>query len=94
MLIPKNIKIFGLLEKENSMKKRAVATFLALACTFTFLAVPAHAYASPSDGSGISTQSETVRWYFRTNNGVREMRLWSITYQKWLTDWIVCPDQP
>lgn len=32
-------------------------------------------------------QEETV-WYFRTYEGMWQMRLWSITYERWLTDWI------
>ncbi len=76
------------------MKKRILATSLALMCAFTLLAAPARAFAPPENDSGISVQSETVRWYYRMNNGVLEMRLWSITYQKWLTEWVVCPEQP
>lgn len=76
------------------MKKRILTTSLALMCAFTLLAAPARAYAPPENDSGISIQSETVRWYYRMNNGVLEMRLWSITYQKWLTDWVPCPEQP
>ena len=76
------------------MKKRILATSLALMCAFTLLAAPARAFAPPENDSGISVQSETVRWYYRMNNGVLEMRLWSITYQKWLTEWGVCPEQP
>lgn len=41
-----------------------------------------------SQGSGEPTRSEETEWYFRTYLGRRQMRLWSITYRKWLTDWI------
>ena len=34
------------------------------------------------------TRAEETRWYFRTYQGVFQMRLWSLTYGKWLTDWI------
>lgn len=37
---------------------------------------------------GDSTQAEETIWYFRTLNGKKQMRLWSLTYGKWLTDWI------
>lgn len=74
------------------MKKRILATALALMCTVTLLVAPVQAYAPPSGDEAI-TYSDTVRWYFRMNNGVREMRLWSITQQRWLTDWIVDPYQ-
>lgn len=31
--------------------------------------------------------NETV-WHYRTNNGVLEKRLWSVTHNCWLTDWM------
>lgn len=40
---------------------------------------------SESDGP---TRAEETEWYFRTYLGRRQMRLWSITYGHWLTDWI------
>lgn len=71
------------------MKKRILTVFMALMCTVTLLAAPAHAYAPPNGGEDEAiTYSDTVRWYFRNNNGVEEMRLWSITRQMWLTDWV------
>jgi len=33
-------------------------------------------------------RAEETIWYFRTYNGMAQMRLWSITYRRWLTDWI------
>ena len=33
-------------------------------------------------------RAEQTQWYYRINNGVLEKRLWSVTYQRWLTDWI------
>ena len=33
-------------------------------------------------------RAEQTEWYYRINNGVLEKRLWSITYGRWLTDWI------
>jgi hypothetical protein len=32
-------------------------------------------------------QEETV-WYFRIYMGRHQMRLWSLTYERWLTEWI------
>ncbi len=34
------------------------------------------------------TRAEETTWYFRVVNGRTQMRLWSITYGKWLTEWI------
>ena len=79
------------------MKQRIVTSIVALLCALTLFATgiaPAYAYAPPSDEGGISTQSEEFCWYFRTRDGVREMRLWSITNQEWVTDWVPCPVQP
>lgn len=36
----------------------------------------------------ITPQAEQTVWCTRTHNGKRQKRLWSITYQRWLTDWI------
>lgn len=42
--------------------------------------------------STVQPKAEETRWYYREYNGNIEKRLWSITYGKWLTDWIyVCP---
>ena len=35
-----------------------------------------------------STRAIETKWYYRTYNGVYQKRLWSLTDQKWLTDWI------
>lgn len=74
------------------MKKRVLAAFVAFICVVSLLAVPVQAYAPSGDGNEAITYSDTVRWYYRMNNGVKEMRLWSITQQKWLTGWIVDPN--
>jgi hypothetical protein len=34
------------------------------------------------------TREEELMWFFRTYNGMRQKRLWSLTYQHWVTDWI------
>ena len=33
---------------------------------------------------------EEFKWYYRTYNGHCQMRLWSVTYGHWVTDWIDC----
>jgi hypothetical protein len=38
--------------------------------------------------SDSSTRAEQTVWYFTLIDGVPYKRLWSITYGKWLTDWI------
>ncbi len=37
----------------------------------------------------VSPRVEQTVWKYRMNNGRLEKRLWSNTYNKWLTDWIV-----
>lgn len=76
------------------MKKRILATVLAVMCVATLMVAPAQAYAPSGAEDQAITYSDTVRWYYRMNNGVLEMRLWSITQGRWLTGWIVCPEQP
>jgi len=53
------------------------------------------AMADGADDSGeteptISAFSEQTQWYYRAYNGKLQRRLWSLTYEKWLTDWIDC----
>ena len=40
------------------------------------------------NGDQITTRAEQVRWYHRIHNGVKQRRLWSITYGYWKTNWI------
>lgn len=79
------------------MKKRILTGAAALLCAVTlFTAGVAPALASPppsGDEGEISARYEEFRWYFRTNHGVEEMRLWSITRGVWVTDWVPVPDQ-
>lgn len=41
-----------------------------------------------SETGEIQPRVEETIWYFRTVDGVKQKRLWSITYGVWLTDWI------
>lgn len=36
----------------------------------------------------ITPYVEVTTWYFRNTAKGKQKRLWSITYGKWLTDWI------
>lgn len=75
--------------------KRILSLLLALAMCFSF-SVAAFAEATADDnGSGYSddapqepSRPEETVWYFAVWGGNRYMRLWSLTYGKWLTDWI------
>lgn len=77
------------------MKQRILAAVGAALCAITLFAAgiaPAHAYAPPSGEGDVSIQEyEQTRIYYRWLNGVRQMRIWSVTKCKWLTDWFDCP---
>lgn len=77
--------------------KRLLSLFLAL-LILASVSVPAFAD-DPVEANGSSeevtvleadsiTRQEETEWHFRTYLGRRQMRLWSITYGHWLTDWI------
>lgn len=77
------------------MKRRFLAFSAAVICALSLVSLPATAQAihrealyTASDEGGIAPHSERVKWYFRTNNGVLEKRLWSITYGHWITAWV------
>ncbi len=42
-----------------------------------------------SSGEVAVPYAEQLEWVHRINDGYIEKRLWSHTYGKWLTDWIV-----
>jgi len=45
-----------------------------------------------SSSEEVMPRAEQREWVWRIHNGNYEKRLWSNTYGKWLTDWIiVCP---
>lgn len=74
------------------MKKRILnlmaVTLLALTL-FAGAVAPAHAYAPPSGEDEAIVYAERVRIYYRTRaDGVQEMRIWSLTQGRWLTDWV------
>lgn len=42
-----------------------------------------------SNISIVTPCAEETEWVYRFVDGQYQKRLWSITYEKWLTDWIV-----
>lgn len=55
---------------------------------FAFESVGNVSVSSEKDPGGPMRPEET-EWYYRiTDTGLIQMRLWSITYGYWLTDWI------
>ncbi len=41
-----------------------------------------------SYNSDITPFAEETEWIYRFYNGETQKRLWSITYERWLTDWM------
>lgn len=77
------------------MKKRVLTLLMASLCALTLISsaiAPAMAAPYSDEGTGIETRAEQFRWYYRTYAGEKQMRLWSITYGVWRTDWIPVPD--
>lgn len=72
------------------MKKFLIIMMTLLAFSFiscgTVLAVDSPAM--PTAQGSNSTRTTETEWFERTYNGKRQKRLWSYTYQCWLTDWI------
>lgn len=76
------------------LRKTIIALLLALVTvvgSVGTLAAEADPPVSPTkvvDDGGVSPQAEEKVWCVRVHNGRRQKRLWSITYERWLTDWI------
>lgn len=49
---------------------------------------PALTAAAPDDE--VAPLADDTAWVYRIYNGKKQMRLWSKTWAKWLTDWIDC----
>lgn len=77
------------------MKKTIIALLLALITVMSSAGALAAEVAAPTnvgDTGIVSPQAEETVWCTRVYNGWLQKRKWSITYERWLTDWIdVCP---
>ena len=47
-------------------------------------------YSQVNYSDQISPRAKTTVWIHRVYNGKEQMRLWSYTEGRWLTDWIDC----
>lgn len=54
-----------------------------------FADYPTPTVIQPVEASYAQPFTEETKWVTRIHNGNLETRLWSITYNKWLTDWII-----
>lgn len=74
--------------------KRIICLLLVLSLFLSISAVSlAECVYTPSKYENIfvsndGTRAEETEWIYRRWNGLVQMRLWSITYGYWLTDWI------
>lgn len=70
--------------------RKAVSIFSVLIVLMS-LAFPAYAASDikiSKNRSDITLFSEQKRWVYRQHNGIKQKRLWPVTYGDWLTDWI------
>lgn len=73
------------------MKKlTTLLAVLLIFCSISVLPVSASEESSSEAQTYAETRTDEVVWYTRVYNGVRQKRLWSVTYNCWLTDWIDC----
>ena len=75
--------------------KKVVVIAAAILMLFSITPFPAMAESSPQPNSNSATTVQPrdvqTKWFYRTYNCQKQMRLWSITDGCWLTDWIDCP---
>lgn len=69
--------------------KRVLALFFVTVsmCSFLWVHAAAEKLQVEPTVTGEERAEQTV-WYYRTYEGKLQKRLWSITYGKWLTDWM------
>lgn len=64
----------------------------AISAILLFLAYPAPVFEETSMQDSYqylsSARAEQIEWRYRTYKGKKQKRLWSITYEKWLTKWL------
>ncbi len=72
------------------MKLKKFFAGLVMVCSLLTVCIPELPVqaAAPDPGSVTEPCKEEKKWFFRIHNGHLQRRLWSITYMKWLTDWI------
>jgi hypothetical protein len=77
------------------MRKNCVKLLLGLSVAVMLFGTPALASESQTVDNGVvliegeePTRPEQFMWFYRTYEGRRQKRLWSITYGYWVTDWI------
>lgn len=77
------------LERSN-MRKKIIMLCICIGILFFGTLTPVYAQTNVNNYTSVNTKTQKVRWYYRTHNGRKQKRLWSITYGYWKTDWINC----
>lgn len=75
------------------MKKGLMLLLLvgvSLSFCFPVFAAPKVSAENLSENVIQTPRTEKTEWRYRYYNGKWQKRLWSVTYQRWLTDWIDC----
>lgn len=67
-----------------------LAVIMSLSFSLPIWAKAENVTVSAAVSQEITPRAEQTKWYFRIHNGKQQKRLWSVTYQRWLTDWIDC----
>lgn len=75
------------------MRNKMIRVILGVLTATMLLSVPVFAADPEGDGGEPfieeeETRTEEFMWFYRTYNGMEQMRLWSLTYGYWVTDWI------
>ncbi len=75
------------------LRKTMIALTLSLVVLGNCMSAFAMEAASPVlptalEDEGIEPRTEETVWYTRFHEGRWQKRLWSITYERWLTEWI------
>lgn len=68
----------------------ALSLLIAVSLLSTTAAAASTLEPQPQAQSQVEPRVNQVVWVHRTYNGKEQKRLWSYTYQMWMTDWIDC----
>lgn len=66
----------------------SVLICLTLFSTVSAINVDTYVCTDGTKSEDVQPRAEETKWYYKTVDGVVYVRLWSITYGKWLTDWM------
>ncbi|MCR5461259.1 MAG: hypothetical protein K6F51_15450 [Acetatifactor sp.] len=73
--------------------KKGIKLLLGIMIATMLLGMPVLANSPEGEGGEEFTvvegdRAEVFKWFYRNHNGMIQKRLWSLTYEYWVTDWI------